>query len=165
MGYIRLEIKRNDGTEVPITTFNTKKQATETLFALVDEHHLCQKLCGLYRTRGACFHQQINHCYGACTGEEEPSSYNERIKTALAPWSFLRDTFFIVDKGRNNLEKSLVMVEHNRYCGFGYLPADEPVMNPEELSRFILPKADHRDARQVIRCYLRQNKPQEVIWI
>jgi DNA polymerase III subunit epsilon len=164
-GYIRLEIKRNDGTDTPVTTFSTKKQATETLFLLIDEHHLCQKLSGLYRTKGACFHQQIRHCYGACIGEEDAADYNSRVKTALLPWSFTRETFFIIDKGRNSFEKSVVMVEQNRYCGYGYLPADEPLMNPEELSRFIHPKADHRDARQVIRCYMRQNKPQEVIWI
>lgn len=164
-GYAILEIKRNDGSEAPLTSFTSKKQAGEFLSNLVDQYNLCQKYCGSPKTRGGCFHSQIGLCKGACTGDEPQESYNARVKEAIEPWSFLHDSFVLLDAGRHHDEKSVVMVENKRYCGYGYLPADEAILDPQHLKQFIQPKADHRDAQQIIRSYMKQGKPERVIRI
>jgi len=164
-GYLHLEIRKNDGGEAPLTTFSSKKGGTEFLFQLVEEHVLCQKLCGLYKTRTGCFHLQINKCLGACTGDEPPDEYNKRVRQAIAPYTFVHESFILIDKGRSPDEKSVVLVENNRYCGYGYLPTDEAVYDPKHLKLFITSKPDHRDAQQVIRTYMKQQKPERVIRI
>ncbi len=165
-GYLNLVIKKNEGTaEAPLTTFPSKKGGTEFLFQLVEDHSLCQKLCGLYKTRSGCFHQQIGKCRGACTGEEDPDAYNARVQQAIAPYTFVHHSFIIIDEGRSSDEKSVVMVEDNRYCGYGFLRSDEAVYDPEHLKNFISIKPDHRDAQQIIRTYMKQQKPERVIRI
>jgi DNA polymerase III subunit epsilon len=164
-GYLLLEIHRNDSEEAPLTSFSSKKQASEFMFNLINIHHLCQKLCGVYKTKGACFHHQIHQCNGACIGEEPPEEYNSRVQEAIAPYTFIHDSFVLLDKGRNPEEKAVVLVENRRYCGFGFLPAHEAILDPNHLKNFIASKPDHRDAQQIIRSYLKQGKPERVIRI
>jgi DNA polymerase III subunit epsilon len=164
-GYITLEIRRNNSVEAPLTSFTSKKSATEFLGNLADRFDLCRKLCCLYKTRGACFHHQIGQCRGACTGLEPVEEYNLRVKEAIEPYTFLHDSFVVLDSGRNKDEKSVVMVENRRYCGFGYVPVHEAILDPRHLRQFVKPKTDHRDAQQIIKSYLKQGKGERVIRI
>jgi DNA polymerase III subunit epsilon len=164
-GYANLTVRRNDGTAQPLTTFPSKKSAVEFLFNLIDLHTLCQKLCGLYKSSGSCFRHGIAQCNGACTGEESPAEYNERVYEAIEPYTFIHDSFVVIDKGRVAGERSVVLVENRRYCGYGYLPANEAILDPSHLKNFIIPKPDHRDAQQIIRTFMKQEKPERVIRI
>lgn len=164
-GYLQLAVKRNTGEETPLTAFPSKKAGSEFLFMLTEKFNLCQKLTGLYKTKGACFQQQIGQCYGACIGEEPPAEYNMRVNEAIEPYCFIHDSFVLLDKGRDHNEKSVVLVENRRYCGYGFIPADEAVLDPGHLKMFINSKPDHRDAKQIIRTYMNQGKPERVIRI
>lgn len=164
-GYMLLEIKRNKGEDTPLTTFTSKRSGTEFLFALIETYRLCQKLCGLYKTNGTCFQYQIEQCNGACIGEESPEEYNARVKKSIEPYCFIHDSFVILDKGRGVDEKSVVLVENHRYCGYGFIPVSEAILDPNQLKLFIKPKPDHRDAQQIIRTYLKQGKPEIIIRI
>ncbi len=164
-GYICLSIKKNDGSSVPLTTFPTKKSGAELLFTLVHLNRLCQKLCGLYKVRGACFQYQIRQCNGACAGEEPPEEYNSRVLQAIEPFLFIHESFVLLDKGRNCDEKAVVLVENHRYCGYGFVPVNEAVLDPHHLKNYINIKPDHRDAHQIIRSYMKHDKAERVIRI
>ncbi|MBN3036809.1 MAG: GIY-YIG nuclease family protein [Bacteroidales bacterium] len=163
-GYLNLVAARNDRAEVPLTSFGSATAARNHLFTLAAAFGLCQKLCGLYQSRGACFQYAIRECRGACTGEEPADSYNIRVLQAVAPYRFEHNSFLVIDRGRHPEERSVIGVENGRYLGFGYLsPAwtDTPVNG--ELRSCIRPFPDHRDSRMIILGYLKKHPGLRII--
>jgi DNA polymerase-3 subunit epsilon len=75
--------------------FVSKRNATDALKAIADEHALCHALLGLEKVRKgkACFASQIEKCLGACAGREPIESHNRRVIAALQelqmqPWPY-----------------------------------------------------------------------------
>lgn len=64
-------------------TFRSKKQATEVLRNIAEEHALCLKALGLESGKGACFRSQIKRCKGVCCGNESPELHYLRLKEGL----------------------------------------------------------------------------------
>ncbi len=64
-------------------TFRSKKQATEVLRNIAEEHSLCLKALGLESGKGACFRSQIQRCKGVCCGKEAPELHYLRLQQAL----------------------------------------------------------------------------------
>ncbi len=162
-GYHHLRIEKLDNKKQAITTFNSMEAAKRYLFNLCEQHKLCQKLCGLYKTEGACFQHTIGSCDGACLGLEPPESYNDRVGEALAPVRFDNDNFFIIDKGRRFNECSVVQVHGGCYVGFGFIDTDAGNGTLADLYDCIKPRTDTRDIRQIIRSYVRLHKYQKFI--
>lgn len=80
-GYMRLTIENNAvSVSDPLTSFNSQAEARELLVFLTERYGLCQKLCGLYKSAGACFQHQLGDCSGACCGTEPPEAYNKKVK-------------------------------------------------------------------------------------
>ena len=131
---------------------------------LVEAFNLCQKLCGLFDTKGACFHYNIKQCNGACIQKEEPNIYNERVLQATEPYRFDKQDFIVIDKGRSNGEKSIICVEHGKYQGFGYLDFElNGNISTAVLRENIKPFPDHRDIQQILRNYLKRNRVERII--
>ena len=163
LGYLRLKIDKNRGKALPVTTFSNQVSAKEFLFRLVEEHTLCQKLCGLYKTDHACFHYHIRQCNGACIQKEGPEEYNSRVEEAIQPYKFDNSSFIVIDEGRHQDESSIVAVENGKYLGFGYLSNDCLCNDPEELKESINRYADNREVQQIIRNYRRRSRVRRVI--
>lgn len=155
-GYIRLKIGSYSDDEYPITTFSTKKEAKEILYKWVEEFQLCQKLCGLYESSGACFHYGIGECLGACNGAEAPESYNNRVKKLLDKFEYDHQNFLIILPGRIKDEISVVGIEAGKFLGFGYAPAEHQD-KPQLLMDSIKFYPDDRDAHAIIKLFLRRN--------
>lgn len=66
-----------------IATYENRAKAKASLEEIVKTFSLCPKLCGLGKTRGACFWYQLKKCRGACVGEELPQTYNARVAEAF----------------------------------------------------------------------------------
>ncbi|MEE4256270.1 MAG: exonuclease domain-containing protein [Bacteroidales bacterium] len=163
-GYKWLQAKRINGTDAPLTSYTTQKEARAHLQYLVDEYHLCQKLCGLYPSNGACFYHQINRCYGACTGKESPEEYNERVDIAIEKYVYRESNFFVIDKGRHEDERAVVKVCNGSYRGFGYIPEDD-IENKVLLNECIQPYADNKDVQVIIKGYLRKHPDMKVLGV
>jgi len=133
------------------------QEGREHLQYLIDEFNLCQRFCGLYKTKGACFNHQINICKGACVGAEEVNEYNNRVGEAIEKYVLENQNFLIIDTGRNLHERSVVKVQQGRYCGYGYIDA-EHTGNTELLNDCIHPYPDNKDVQVIIKGYLRRNK-------
>ncbi|HAF30937.1 MAG TPA: DNA polymerase III subunit epsilon [Bacteroidales bacterium] len=153
------DIKR----EIPIASFNSAKEARERLYVLSEKYQLCQKLCGLYETTGACFYYQLKHCKGACIHEESPANYNLRTQALLDELSYNWDNFFIIDTGRDENEKSIVKIENGKYIGFGYIDSEFIGNDIQNLSDVIKIYPDNRDVQQIIRSYLKQHSVEMLI--
>jgi DNA polymerase-3 subunit epsilon len=164
-GYINLKIDRTALrlSEIPYTCYLNQADAKESLSRLAERYWLCQKLCGLYETEGACFHYGIRQCNGACIGKESSAIYNNRVTRALSTFYYENQNFLIIDKGRNQSERSIVQVENGKYVGFGYLDTEESYVHLDSLLGCVKVYEDNRDIHQIIRAYLNKNDVEKII--
>lgn len=157
-GYEQLRVMRLQPGDDPLTSFNSAQAARNHLYTLAEAFNLCQKLCGLYDSKGACFQYSIHQCNGACIGKEPAELYNRRVHQALIPYRHDQGSYFLLGKGRTDSERSVVMIEKGVYRGFGFIDLSldiEPA--PDELSAVIEPREDNADIRQILRSYLSKN--------
>ncbi len=162
-GYLNLKVSPIIDHLSPLYTYSSMQEGKEHLFNLTGKFGLCQKLSGLYETKGACFQYQIRQCEGACMGEELPSDYNMKVNAALENYHFGDDSFFILGKGRSEDERSVVKIEHGKYCGFGFIDSAFMENNLSLLHECIRSQRDNREVRQIINTYLKRNSKQEIL--
>lgn len=162
-GYLNLKIMRTMDELTPVYTYSSMQEGKEHIFRLAEDFGLCQKLCGLYDTKGACFHYQIHQCRGACIGEELAESYNMRVNDALENYHFGNDSFLIIGKGRREEERSVVKIEHGKYVGFGFVEACVASDDSSILHDCIRPQKDNREVRQIINSYLKKNRNVNIV--
>lgn len=163
-GYYRLFIaKVSTMSESPITSFNTKREGVAFMERQVEEYDLCQKLCDLYKSNSACFQYTIKNCLGACVGEETIESYNTRVQQLINRLTLNGESFYIVDKGRQRSEKSLILVENGGLKGMGYAPFHFKKQPPQLWSTYLDIMPDDRDARTILSLFLRKNEKHEIV--
>jgi DNA polymerase-3 subunit epsilon len=164
-GYLNLKIDRTAShlNDTPYTCFTSQAEAKTALSRLAERYWLCQKLCGLYETEGACFHYEIRQCNGACIGKESPAVYNNRVTKALCTFYYENKNFLIIDRGRNDSERSIIQIENGKYMGFGYLNTEESYVHLDSLFDCIKIYEDNRDIHQIIRSYLNNNEVEKII--
>lgn len=163
-GYIQLKIRKiGEENSTPLTCFENKTEAIDFMTSMVQRHWLCQKLCGLYDTDGACFHYEIRQCNGACIQKEPVKVYNERVEKFISGLGYENENMLIIDRGRSATERSLVCIENGIYSGFGYLDITESYLGINDMKECIKPAPDNRDVRQIISNYLRKNKVEKII--
>jgi len=162
-GYIRFEYRNVRDDETPLSIFTSKDKVRAKLEQMISRYELCQKLCGMYNTDGACFHRQVSLCKGACNGEETPESYNERALKALDEFIFTGRNFFVIDKGRNNEEKSAVKIVNGKYAGFGYFNINDLGFGLSAIHDCIRTEQDNRDIQIILKGYMKRHKVEKVI--
>lgn len=163
-GYIRLFIaKVSTKTEAPLTSFNTKKEGVAFLERKVEEYDLCTKLCDLYKSQSSCFQYTIKNCLGACIKEEATSSYNTRCQLLIDDLTLNGSSFYVVDKGRQRGEKSLVLVENGALKAMGYAPYHYKKVPPSQWIEFIDLIHDDRDARSILKLFLQKNEKHQIV--
>lgn len=156
-GYLSLKVGLVSKTEaVPLTYFNSKKEASDYIKNRGDYFGLCQKINGVYPSQDACFQHSVKQCDGACIGEEAPENYNEKVAQFIAALRYDESSFYIVDKGRNRSEKSIVLIENGTYRGYGHAPYHFNHTAPLHWKRFVEIKDENRDIRSIINLYLRK---------
>jgi len=164
-GYLTFRLRKISETpDDPVTCFNNKKEARESLTRMVQKHWLCQKLSGLYQTDGACFHHTIRQCNGACVQAEPVREYNRRAEALLDGLQLDRGNVLIIDQGRDHEERSLVRIEKGMYMGYGYMSVNESYMGIEQMLDCIHPALDNRDVRQILRNWLKTNKVEKMLY-
>jgi DNA polymerase-3 subunit epsilon len=157
LGYLRLYIDNTSKKQaIPLSSFSNKKEAIASLTYWCEEYQLCQKLCDLYTTKNACFHYTIKKCLGACINEENVDIYNDRVNSLVNKLTFEHDHFYVIDKGRQKTEKSIIYINKGRIIGFGYAPFHFNHLPPTKWERFIERITEDRDAKQILLAYLRK---------
>ncbi|RDV14037.1 DNA polymerase III subunit epsilon [Pontibacter diazotrophicus] len=166
-GYKRLTFgsvnKADNVNMTPIIALSNQFKAKGFLYHKVGKYNLCQKLCDLYKTNGACFDYQVHQCQGACVGKESPEEYNKRVDAAIESFTFEHNSFVIIGKGREPGEKSVVVIEHGTYLGFGFVDETFSAHNLEDFKGAIKRYNDNKDVQQIIRGHLRSKHKDKVI--
>lgn len=156
-GYMRLQIKKNNLTEKPLITFGSAQKGKATLEYWLEEYELCQKMCHLYDSNGACFHHSIKKCIGACTGEESPEDYNKRVIQLMSDLKLNENSFLIVDKGRSSNEFGFVWIEKGEYKGYGFVLKYLLKKNINNFRKNLIPQQTNRDFQSIIKMQLDKN--------
>ncbi|NVO29580.1 exonuclease domain-containing protein [Hymenobacter lapidiphilus] len=163
-GYKRLYYGRADdhAESHPLIALGNQFKAKGFLFHKVAKFNLCQKLCDLYKTPGACFDYQVDRCQGACLGLEPAEEYNKRVEAAVESFTYEHGSFVVIGAGRRPDEKTLVVVENGRYLGFGYVDETFSARRFEDFRDAITRYNDNKDVQQIIRQYLRTEHKDKV---
>jgi len=162
-GYLNFRYGNLDCDDNPVSVFTGKERAKSMLMSLVEKYELCQKLTGLYETTGPCFHYHVGICRGACCGKESADSYNERARKAAEEFVFSRRNFFIIDKGRDEEEKSAIKVVNGKFSGYGYFNVNEMGFGLTAVHDCIKSSGDNRDIQVILKQYLRSYKIEKII--
>jgi DNA polymerase-3 subunit epsilon len=163
-GYNLLKIRKiGSDNKQPLTCFENKSEAIDYMTSMVQRHWLCQKLCGLYDTDGACFHHEIRQCNGACVQKEPVKVYNERVEKFISGLGYGNENLLIIDAGRTATERSVVNIENGMFIGFGYLDITLSYLGINDMKECIKPAPDNKDIRQIINTWIRNNKVEKVM--
>jgi DNA polymerase III subunit epsilon len=162
-GYHIIQIEKIKNTGKPHTVCSSFDEALVLVHKLAAKYELCQKLCGLYQSHGACFQHSIGQCSGACIGAEPPELYNQRVDKALAEFHHKWTDMAIFDHGRHEDEVSVVLIENNVFAGFGWMAKEDSIENPEQIRERIKPYSDNRDIQQIIKGFLNSGKALKVL--
>jgi DNA polymerase III subunit epsilon len=135
-GLLRLIIEKNKRYLKPIHTFHSLTEGYSWLRNVIAQYELCPKLCFLEKGPGPCTGIEKKTCKGACTGEEETSVYNKRVKGAIAEMHDV-SSYVIVDKGLEDTERSCILVDKGKFFGMGYLPCDYTVVNADDIKEYL----------------------------
>jgi DNA polymerase III subunit epsilon len=162
-GYIGFRYGQVNNNEVPLSVFSSKDRAKAKLERLVEIYSLCQKLTGLYDTEGACFQHNVGICKGACCGKEPVNEYNKRASKAADEFVFAQQNFFIIDKGRDEEERSAVKIVNGKYTGHGYFSINDLGFGLSAIHDCIIMENDNQDIQLIIRQYLKNNKVEKIL--
>ena len=135
-GYIRLAIEKNKKNLKPIYTFHHLSEGYSWLRSIAEEHGLCLRYCFIEKTNDACSGVENNVCKGACIKKENKSSYNRRVKKAIAKLNN-ETSFAVLDKGLEETELSCILVEKGKFFGMGYLPANYKLAVIEDVKEYL----------------------------
>lgn len=125
------------------------------LRSITAEYGLCMKLNHLETNDGPCFDYKIHKCFGACLLEENPDSYNERAALAIANLTrIFSSDFLIIDAGRNQEERAVILIEQGYYRGYGYALIEDLNQGIEEIKETIKYVPENPETNNIIRNYL-----------
>lgn len=156
-GYIRLYQRKLKPGDEPIHTADSVSSARNILTGMAERYNLCHAKCDLHQLSGPCFQFHLHKCLGACSGREEPATYNQRAETAISNHSFRNESFFLIGKGRHNEEHSVVCIENGRYTGFGYFEPADWDQSVEFLKNCIKHFPHNRDIQQILCLFLKRS--------
>lgn len=124
---------------------------------------LCEKLLNLSPNTGPCFHFHLQQCAGACVQKESPENYNERAHQAKEfLCQIFEQNFFVIDQGREEDERAVILVEDGHLQGYGYLGLEAMHMDPETLRNSIRPVKGNAETNRIIARFLNDNPKVEI---
>jgi len=162
-GYINLKICKAVSSRDRITTFSSLRSAKNSLTKWVEEYELCERLSGLHGGNGNCFAYTIKSCHGACVEEEQPETYNERVRELIDRYSYENKDMLLVGRGREVDEKSALLIEDGEFKGVGYFNLNHQINNLDIIRSIITPMNNNRDAEHIIQSFLRKKHQFKII--
>tara|TARA_B100001287_G_scaffold146008_1_gene122915 strand:+ start:2626 stop:3816 length:1191 start_codon:yes stop_codon:yes gene_type:complete len=162
-GYINLKIEKVKGDKKPVSTFGNIQSAKSFMNKIVEKHKLCQKLCGLYKSKNSCFKYTIKECNGACIGIEQVDDYNLKVEKILEHYNYNSKSMLIIDKGRMINERSVIWIQKGILKGYCYFDLNYQITNINVLSNLITPLDHNKDSQHIFNSYIRRNKRLKLI--
>jgi DNA polymerase-3 subunit epsilon len=162
-GYIGLTFEKIDNRKKAITSFSSMSEAKKFLFKITEQYQLCQTINKLSVTNGTCFPYKTIECKGACCNEEDSKTYNQRINTFITDYSHKNANKLIIDIGRTQEERSVILIEDGVYKGYGFYQLNHQINNIDILREIITPMDDNRDTQHLIQSFLRRKRVKKIV--
>ncbi|HFA49021.1 MAG TPA: DNA polymerase III subunit epsilon [Bacteroidetes bacterium] len=163
-GYLCFEVKKENlktrkALRV-VASYPKQANAKSWLRNVQKQYQLCLRHCHLEIKNGPCFDYHLSNCFGACIGEEAPEDYNERANEAMEALdeNFLQPNFFLIDKGRNENESTVILVEEGEYRGFGYAELNELNGQVEELRDVVKFYENNPEVMRILQGFIAKGK-------
>ncbi|MES2655279.1 MAG: exonuclease domain-containing protein [Bacteroidota bacterium] len=156
-GIIRLgfELMTKHRHVKPLLEFSSKIQAIENIQLLASEYDLCPQLCGVQLT---CANETC-----ACKKQETVFNYNAKVNDLIIALSN-KDSYLIVDKGRNKKEYSAIWVDKGKLIGMGYVPKNIEPNNMDEVITFIKKYKENFFMQNQVANFA-NNYPEKLVWL
>src|SRR5690606_34358240 len=128
------------------------------LLGKVNEFDLCPKLCGVQKSKGACYSYQQNNCKGACCGQEGIGVYNEKIDGFVQSLSFDSRRILIKEQGRNREEEAAILFEQGLLCAYGFIDRTINYASVEEAVSCLKQVKPIRETESILKSYLMRSQ-------
>lgn len=120
----------------------------------LSQFELCAYHCNIEAGNQPCFNYHVKKCHGSCIDKELVEDYNERAQDAIEYLlTIFEEDFFVIDAGRTETEKSVVLVESGHYAGYGYIEMEE-IVGESSLRNVIKPFQGNAETAKIIRRFL-----------
>lgn len=169
-GYTRLAVGKLNRHQTCILPFGRIYDAVKTLHALIDAFDLDRRLCTVASTTGS--RPRGQSPFMLLSDSEQPAyetsglpdvtDYNDRVNRALDHLLENQPTFAIIDKGRDETEKSCVWVEKGNFYGMGYLAAESDLTDPADIRDSLSRCTANYYSNQLI-CLFAERYPAKVV--
>ncbi|WP_339727584.1 exonuclease domain-containing protein [Maribacter stanieri] len=156
-GIIHLAFNKIKMTPNPLAICYSPTEARQYLETLCSTFELCPKYCHLQENVAVCSHYKIKQCIGICSDLQMVNEYNDRVKEALTSLKEVQTDVFIKIKGRTADENAFVFIQENNYSGYGFVPKETPIHQPQDLVTFIVRQKNTLETQRIIESYLRKN--------
>jgi len=153
-GYQRFSVNRITRAAKPLIKFSSKGDAWNFLWEKVHAYELCPKLSGLQVKKGPCLSHQSGQCKGACAGVEKPARYNRRVTQAIRSVVDNPASVVLVDKGRNETEKSVVLIEKGKFAGYGFISKKKKITSVRAIKKYVKNNLETSTVQNLINSYL-----------
>lgn len=128
-GYKRLAVGKLSKNQQCIQVFNQLYDGINVLLNLIEQHGLDIRLCY--------FGQQSDNFGTSHNTDAIPlpdvAEYNEKVACALEELKANQTSYAIIDKGRNENEKSCIWVEKGHFYAMGYIDSETDLSTLEDI--------------------------------
>ena len=129
-GYMRLAVGKKMKQQSCLQSYNRAVDAVSQLNTLIHDFDLDRKLCVF----GLQHHPyQLNIIQEKDAPSCSVDIHNERVMRAIASLQKSEDCYVIIDKGRNEDEKSCIWVEDGQFHSMGYISTETDLRDPEDI--------------------------------
>lgn len=152
--FLRLAIGKYNKSNVAVHEFQTLTEGTNMLHELCRDFNLCPELCAI----GNC----KTHCYGEtmqCDSKHRievhgsAQEYNFLVEQALESLKQNLPSFALMDKGRNDTERSYIWVEKGTFYGMGYVGKDTDLQTADDIKASLTRYPSNRYCVELINSY------------
>ncbi len=163
-GYLQMKVRKKNKIDAPGTAavlheLPDHQSAINYLRSLTDKFELCLKKTDIDTGPGACFYHQVGKCLGACVNKEDPDTYNDRVRLAVAATQKnLDEDFVLMDEGRTPGESSLIFISKGKVMGWGYADETDSIASVHDIIDHISPRPSMPEDRKIIAHYVRAGK-------
>ncbi len=122
-GKIRFGVDKIRKDFKPLVTFTNRSEALLYVEHLIEAFGLCPKLCNYQTNLLPCISVKNEICTGMCMANENIELYNQKAQAFFDHLNAEKKAYFIVGKGRNLREQTVIVYEPGFFVGYCYINA------------------------------------------
>jgi DNA polymerase-3 subunit epsilon len=155
-GYHYLALGKVAKFQACIQAFNNEYEGINTLRTLAEKFTIDYRFCKYGKSAEGIF-------FNLDTGTAFPDveEHNQQVESAINFLLDNRPSFAIIDKGRDDSERSCIWVENGDFYGMGYIPSDRGFNEPSEIKDYVTPGRSSNYIMQLIGNFAKKH-PQKV---